>query len=202
VNRGEIRNETVCLAEAEFLAAARSLAPSDAYISSRSAAILQGDPKRFAAICHEIDAVFRNGGLDSETTSNLLAKIILWMADAVSRSSDEQLVNGAGATVAHRAQTFIEERFRDVIRMQDLCAFTGVGLRTLQRCFLSHFQVSPIAYIKARRLNAARRDLVDADPSSHTVTWIATENGFSHLGRFSVDYRAHFGESPSETLAR
>ena len=39
------------------------------------------------------------------------------------------------------------------------------------------------------------------DPASGTVTRIATESGFSHLGRFSVTYRAYFGESPSETLA-
>jgi AraC-like DNA-binding protein len=202
VNRGEIRNETLFLAEGDFQAASRALAPSEALISSRSITILDGDPERFAAICHEIDSVFRNGGLNRETAWNLLAETILFMADASSSSSAERLANGAAAAIAHRAQMFIEERFRDVIRMQDLCAFTGVGLRKLQRCFSSHFQVSPTGYIKARRLNAARRDLVDADPSSHTVTWIATENGFSHLGRFSVDYRAHFGESPSETLAR
>lgn len=118
-----------------------------------------------------------------------------------SRSSDERSTNGAAAAIAHRAQTFIEERFYDTIRMQDLCAFTGVGLRTLQRCFSSHFQISPTAYIKMRRLYAARRDLVAADPSSHSVSTIAMDNGFSHLGRFSVDYRAHFGESPRETLA-
>jgi AraC family ethanolamine operon transcriptional activator len=201
VNRGEIRNETLFLTEAEFQAAARAVAPSDTLISSRSATILDVDPTRFAAVCHEIDSVFRNGGLNSEIAWNLLAETILFMADASSSSSAERLVNGASAAIAHRAQTFIEERFREAIRMQDLCTFTGVGLRTLQRCFSSHFQVSPIAYIKARRLNAARRDLADADPSSHTVTWIAMENGFSHLGRFSVDYRAYFGESPSETMA-
>jgi transcriptional regulator GlxA family with amidase domain len=105
------------------------------------------------------------------------------------------------SVIARQAQTFIEERFRGTIRMDNLCAFVGVGLRTLQRCFASHFQTSPTDYIKARRLNAARRDLKAADPSSHLVTTIEMENGFTHLGRFSLDYRAHFGESPKETLA-
>ena len=41
-----------------------------------------------------------------------------------------------------------------------------------------------------------------ADPSVHSVIDIALENGFPHLGRFSVDYRLHFNESPSETLSR
>ena len=33
-----------------------------------------------------------------------------------------------------------------------------------------------------------------------TVTEIATALGFVELGRFSVEYRKAFGESPSETL--
>lgn len=200
VTHGEIRNETLFLAEAEFQAAVRSLTQSDVLISPRSAAILCGDPKHLAAIQHEMESVHRAGSLDSETASNLLAKTILWMADASSRTSARQLTNGATAAIALQAQTYIEERYRRVIRLADLCAFTGVSARTLQRCFASYFQVSPTDYIKARRLNAARRDLVAADPSSHSITTIAMENGFSHLGRFSVYYREHFGESPSETL--
>jgi transcriptional regulator GlxA family with amidase domain len=34
------------------------------------------------------------------------------------------------------------------------------------------------------------------------VTQIATDHGFWELGRFSVNYRAIFGEVPSETLHR
>jgi AraC-like DNA-binding protein len=202
VTRGdELRNETIFLAESEFRAAVRSLAPSEALLFPKTAAIYHGDPMRFAAIQHEIDSLHRNGGLDSETASNLLAKVILWMTDASSRSSAEQLIHGREVAVARRAQTFIEEQFQNTIRLEDLCAFTGVGLRTLQRCFASYFQTSPIDYIKTRRLNAARRALVDADSSRQSVTEVATENGFFHLGRFSVDYREYFGESPSETLA-
>jgi AraC-like DNA-binding protein len=200
VSRDEIRNETVFLPEAEFRASARSLAPSGELFTPGSAAILSGDPKRFAAIRHEIVSVRRTGVLDSETASNLMARIILWIADAQSRSRGQWLANGDATVIARRAQTFIEENFHDAIRLEDLCTFAGVGLRTLQRCFTSHLQISPSNYIKVRRLNAARRDLVKANPSRQSVTKIATDNGFTHLGRFSVDYRMYFGESPHETL--
>ena len=62
--------------------------------------------------------------------------------------------------------------------------------------------MSPCDYIKARRLNAARLALVAADSSCGQVARIAVDNGYTHLGRFSVDYRKHFGESPRETLVR
>ena len=86
--------------------------------------------------------------------------------------------------------------------MEDLCRYTDVSLRTLQRSFLVYFQVSPFEYITARRLNAARQALVASDSSRDRVNRIAVDNGFTHLGRFSVGYRKHFGESPKETLAR
>lgn len=199
--QGEISYESLFLPEADFSDIARSLAPGQALLSSGLATIHHGDPEFLAAIQHEMDSVHRTGSLDPETASHLLARMILWMVDASSSSSPEMLANGNGATVINRARTYVEEHFDQVIRLEDLCTYAGVGLRTLQRCFKSHFQISPVAYIKATRLNSARRDLVSADPLGDSVTRIALRNGFSHLGRFSVAYRAHFGESPSETLA-
>ncbi|MFP5477787.1 MAG: helix-turn-helix domain-containing protein, partial [Gammaproteobacteria bacterium] len=37
--------------------------------------------------------------------------------------------------------------------------------------------------------------------STH-VAGVALRWGFGHLGRFSADYRARFGEYPSETVRR
>jgi transcriptional regulator GlxA family with amidase domain len=50
------------------------------------------------------------------------------------------------------------------------------------------------------RLSRARGALLSADASLTTVTAIATGFGFLELGRFSVEYRQIFGESPSRTL--
>jgi AraC-like DNA-binding protein len=49
-------------------------------------------------------------------------------------------------------------------------------------------------------MHLARRALIRADPATATVTGVATEYGFWELGRFSVQYRALFGESPSASL--
>jgi len=57
-------------------------------------------------------------------------------------------------------------------------------------------------YLKAVRFDGSRRALVLADPARDSVTAIAMQHGHAHLGRFSVEYRERFGESPRTTLSR
>jgi AraC-like DNA-binding protein len=62
--------------------------------------------------------------------------------------------------------------------------------------------VGPVRYLWLRRMHLARQALLHGDPASDSVTEIATTYGFWELGRFSVEYRTLFGESPSGTLRR
>lgn len=62
--------------------------------------------------------------------------------------------------------------------------------------------MGPIRYLTLRRMHLVRHALLRTDPSKATVTGIVTDHGFWELGRFSVAYRALFGEPPSETLRR
>ena len=63
-----------------------------------------------------------------------------------------------------------------------------------------HLGVSPTQYLLLRRMHLARRALRQSDPDATRVTDVATNLGFWELGRFSVNYRQIFGESPSTTL--
>jgi transcriptional regulator GlxA family with amidase domain len=57
-----------------------------------------------------------------------------------------------------------------------------------------------MASVRQARLRRVRELLTDGSAAS--VTDAALRCGVTHLGRFSLDYRAAFGESPSETLQR
>ena len=194
-------NETILVREDEFRAVAGALAPSETLSFPEATTIYQADPARFAPARREISSILRMGCVDAEAVSRLLAILALWMTDASPGLRAEPLRKGRAAAIARRARAFIEDNYQNKIRLEDLCTCTEVGARTLQRCFASYFQIGVFEYIKVRRLNAVRRALVAADPSVDSVTPIASVNGISHLGRFSTEYRAYFGESPSETLA-
>jgi AraC-like DNA-binding protein len=61
---------------------------------------------------------------------------------------------------------------------------------------------SPGAYLKARRLMALKRDLLRAAAEHTSVAALIDQHGFRHPGQLAADYRALFGERPSDTLRR
>ena len=68
--------------------------------------------------------------------------------------------------------------------------------------FREKLEMTPAAYIRIYRLNAAHRELLAADPKVSTVTSVALKWGFSHPGRFSSIHRKMFNEAPSEALRK
>jgi transcriptional regulator GlxA family with amidase domain len=86
--------------------------------------------------------------------------------------------------------------------LAEICAATGVSERMLEASCKEHIGMSPLRYLWLRRMHLARRVLRRADPATTTVTAVATDHGFWELGRFSVQYAALFGESPSDTLGK
>lgn len=103
--------------------------------------------------------------------------------------------------IVERARRIVLERSGEHVSVADLCGLIGVSRRTLQYCFESAFDVSPAQYLRAIRLNGARRDLKIAGESAN-VQDIAARWGFWHLSHFAADYRRMFGELPSRTLRR
>ncbi|MCY1555380.1 Helix-turn-helix domain protein [compost metagenome] len=83
----------------------------------------------------------------------------------------------------------------------DVCSRVGASRRKLNYCFQDVLGTSPTQYLRALRLNGVRRGLREAEPGA-TVQDVAARWGFWHLGQFSLDYKKHFFELPSETLAR
>ncbi|THF62165.1 AraC family transcriptional regulator [Pseudothauera rhizosphaerae] len=77
----------------------------------------------------------------------------------------------------------------------------GVSGRTLYDGFRKFLGVSPMRHLRDLRMERVRADLLDpARPAS--VTALAMHWGFFQLGRFAIDYRRRYGESPHETLAK
>jgi len=99
-----------------------------------------------------------------------------------------------------KALDYLQANLRNRVTISHVAGEVGIGERSLQRAFNQYLDTTPMAYLKEQRLQAARRSL-KAITGSGSVTQIALQYGFNHLGRFAEDYRERFGESPSVTLS-
>jgi AraC-like DNA-binding protein len=99
-----------------------------------------------------------------------------------------------------RAVDFIHANLAQPINLADLAEVAGVAGRTLLKHFRHVHGVSPMRYVRELRMERVREEL--AAGSREPVGAIAAYWGFAHAGRFSLLYRARYGESPSVTLAR
>ena len=88
------------------------------------------------------------------------------------------------------------------VTIPELCAEVGKSRRTLEYAFRESTGTSPARYFQLCRLREAFLELAAARQTEVDVTTVATNWGFFDLGRFARDFRASFGELPSETLKR
>jgi len=88
------------------------------------------------------------------------------------------------------------------MRLSDIYALSGLPERTAQHLFRQELGMTPNAYLKGQRLFATHRALWQADAQNTTVSDIANQFGFWHMGQFAHDYRSIFGVNPSGTLAK
>jgi AraC-like DNA-binding protein len=106
------------------------------------------------------------------------------------------------ARIVGRFLEFLEAKADEPAYLTEICTEIGASERTLRTCCQEVLGTGPVRYLWLRRMHLARQALLHADTLASTVTEIATAHGFWELGRFSVEYRGLFGESPSESLRR
>lgn len=130
----------------------------------------------------------------------VLDRIIGVLLDSATRPFSPPPIGADRITQA--AHALIDASPEEPLTVMALCEGLGVSRASLQRSFLEIYGVSPLAYLRMRRLNSARRTLRQAHGTGATVAAIAMRWGFFHFARFSRDYFQQFGELPSTTLGR
>jgi len=103
--------------------------------------------------------------------------------------------------VLRKAREFLAARAQRPVYLAELCAAVGVPERTLRDIFQTLLGVSPLKFLQLRRMRQARGALQQATTHTQSVKAVALDCGFWELGRFAVEYKRLFGESPSATLA-
>jgi AraC-like DNA-binding protein len=130
---------------------------------------------------------------------SLLAAVDTAFADVVAA----RWASRANATpqfkIFRDVQAVLDGNVAQPIYSGDVANQIGVSVRTMDDAVQRYRGMSLHRYLRLRRLWLVRRQLL---AGTHSVKGCALAFGFWHLSDFSRSYRAQFGESPSETVAR
>jgi AraC-like DNA-binding protein len=100
-----------------------------------------------------------------------------------------------------QAIDFMHANMHRPLTVIDIAEGVGVSVRSLQAGFRQFKDTTPVAHLRLIRLRAAHAEL--SSPENRLpVSEVALKWGFTQMGRFAAQYRATFGEYPSETAKR
>ena len=164
---------------------------------------LYGIVNEIAEFANSNPLIFQNTDITKGMEWSLLDTQVLILSNTLN-SSPKNTYRGKKSheSIIRQSIDFLKANSYEPIHVLDLCSALNVGMRTLYYAFREYFGISPIRYLRLVRYAKARRDLLSADRERTTVTDIAAKWRFWHFGRFSVEYKSLYGESPSETLHR
>jgi AraC-like DNA-binding protein len=99
-----------------------------------------------------------------------------------------------GDAVAARARAWIEEHLFEPFRIDELVRQCHVSESTVLRAFRRELGVSPLAYLRRRRLEESMQLL---ESGRYGVTEVAARVGYENPSAFAAAFRGQFGLAPS-----
>jgi len=149
-------------------------------------------------LAHPSDA--RDPKREQTKRDDLLHRVVLTASSGVPFAPSKH--DAERARLLEQAVAVIRGRPADALTVAALCRITGASERTLHSAFVERYGLPPARFMKAYRLNGARRAFGRIAPQDVKISDVANTWGFWHLGQFAKDYRRWFGELPSETCRR
>ncbi len=142
-------------------------------------------------------------GMLSGDYENFLIKALLLSQENNYSSALKMATEQQMPEYIRHVQQYLIQHARESISAEDLQRVAGVSKSKLYQEFQYYFATSPMSYLKRYRLQQIFKALTAKQGQRNlSISQLAYEWGFNHLSRFSQEYRAEFGESPSDTKNR
>jgi len=134
-----------------------------------------------------------------ELEDELIAALLLAMEQS-HPGSQKQKAGKVESNKITQAEEYLFANICNPVSRARLAEIAGVSIRSLSRAFAKRHGIGPMRFLKERRMEAARMELINSSPENTRVSDVALRYGFTELGKFSLLYKSLYGEKPSETL--
>ncbi|MEE1924605.1 AraC family transcriptional regulator [Pseudomonas sp. 148P] len=158
---------------------------------------LEGFASLLAMVCQEAEASDPLLRVQSHYSQIVGSKLLSLLTTNIRRES-----LGTSSASFERITDYIERNLKQELSSEHLAEQARMSVRSLYALFERQLGITPKQYIRQRKLECIHACLSDPDCLVRSLTELALDYGFLHLGRFSESYRRQFGELPSDTLKR
>lgn len=141
--------------------------------------------------------------IDRDTAHGLEQQLLHAMVECLTRGSADTTSQSGRRhqDLMVRFERWLNSHLEAEIRIKEICATLEISERLLRVLCSEHLGMGPITYDRLRRMWLVRHALRRVNGEA-TVSAVARRYGFRSPGRFAINYRAAFGETPSTTLRR
>lgn len=153
-------------------------------------------------VFHAGSLVRRGQGIGAVEDLVMSSLLHLQPSNYVAEFTSPHRADKRGAVV-QAAIDYLDDHLAEHITMSSVADAVHMSVRAVQQGFHEQLGMTPMTYLRERRLERVHEELMDAAPGDGvTVTAVAERWGFHHLGSFGAEYRRRWDESPSQTLRR
>jgi len=170
-------------------------------------ALYHPDPRTGEAIRRQLNGIMsdveRKVTVPSTQAADFLKRSIieaflLTLASALPMEKESLFYTGA--RLVSETEDYVDATGERPVHISEICSALKVSRRSLHRAFSDTLGIGPVSYLRRKRLSAVRSALRQFNPVTISIGDLAFEHGFPEASRFAAYYRAHFGETPTETL--
>jgi len=175
-------------------------------IPAAGCAQFEPDPALTRQVLEQIETGYTLAECDGDTETRMFCDLALLDALTEALAHAPSTPEPRGARTRRRIMEVVESVARqgaqsaevDAAALSRLCAASE---RLVEHAMRQGVGMPPKRWLTMARFNRVYVELADPG-NTRSVTDTALHWGFNHLGRFASNYRAVFGESPSDTVAR
>lgn len=151
-------------------------------------------------------ALVEKNGISSSpiARAHMVSLLMTGLLTCLDHNYREDLVNGCGRRAApvyvSKALEYMKQNIGQPIGPENIAAAARVSTRALFVGFRTYLNTTPMRYLRDLRLDMVRDTLLNLEPQRASITTVAMDYGFHHLGHFCAAYKKRFGEQPRETI--
>jgi AraC-like DNA-binding protein len=146
------------------------------------------------------DQALKNPGL-SKSYNHMLLTALLSLPHNQSEKLFKSYHNQVAPGLVRRAEEYMRAHLNEAVTIISLLRICDCSRSVLFSAFKNARGYTPMEFLTEQRLLGAREKLLKQHPED-SVSSIALDYGFIHLGRFSKVYKKRFGVTPSITLKK